>query len=605
MKRRVTLFAVCLAAGISGCGGSGSNPQSATTHPPAASLVVGSTTATVDSSVPTSASSLIIQVLSTADSKPLGWSLSVPTESGFSTPVFAVDKNQNLIMAAMASGGQNTILSAKSTAEVIAILALGTSTVNTGQLIASVDAAPNFPTLVADIQTALQNATSPLASQSVVADLAAVLKDAATNAYQQQSIKPFAVHRESETAAQPLPFQILGGSSSLNTVASVYIDSVSSDGNGVNLKNTLPIAFSASSKDTSGNQIDAGETVPAFDLLSNLLLKLSASPQVTKIAGNGQRFVVTVGTSQTDQANLTKFVTDIILQIISLATDKTLDSAPELESCAAEGAAQIVGAVSKANAAVFAAATTGTEASATLAGSMTAELMSGIVQTAISCAPELSSVAIYQTVATNLATYLVPFLDILQTAFTANDRIGIVAEGIATFYYWNTSVDVNVCLTNGQLATCPSTMSLKVTWTVTPLSQPTGGYWSGTDTLTIANGQFTYTGTLTNQVPGQPCITNRTETGSGTFSTPQPQTPGSPFSFTVSVPITATNTQGSGCANPGTVEAVDSYTAQAVVIQATPMQGGYSLSTNTTYAPQAEYAEAQMTVTASGTITGP
>jgi Chitobiase/beta-hexosaminidase C-terminal domain/Abnormal spindle-like microcephaly-assoc'd, ASPM-SPD-2-Hydin len=140
--------------------------------------------------------------------------------------------------------------------------------------------------------------------------------------------------------------------------------------------------------------------------------------------------------------------------------------------------------------------------------------------------------------------------------------------------------------------------SLSVTWTVTPIPQGDSGYWSGTDTLTIMNGQYTYTGALVNPFGG--CTTNRTETGSGTFTTPQPSTPGSPWSFTVSVPLTWENVQGSGCANPGHVDGSGSYNTPNVVIQATPTQGVYSLSTDTTYPPGADYGNSQTTITASG-----
>jgi hypothetical protein len=245
------------------------------------------------------------------------------------------------MLAAMA-GSQNTQLSAKSTAEALAIISLGITGGTTSQLTAAIDAAPSFPTFVSDIQAALSHGTSPLASQDVVKDMAAVLSDALTNAYQQQSTKPFVVqpHTTSlgtESATSPLPFQILGPSSSFKTLASVYIDNLSSDG-GVNLKNTLPITFFASSTGTSENRIDQGQTLQAFDLASNLLLHLSTSPPVTKIAGNGQKFVVTVDTSKTDQANLTQTATDIILLVISQVIDKTVNRTPSLQGCATDGA---------------------------------------------------------------------------------------------------------------------------------------------------------------------------------------------------------------------------------------------------------------------------
>jgi len=246
------------------------------------------------------------------------------------------------------AGGQTTAMSAKSTAEVFAILAIGTPSIPSSQMTAYVDAAASFPTLVADIQIALQNGTLPLSAQNIQADLATVLGDTISYVYQQQTTKPFVARPESilptETATQPLPFQIIGPFPSLKTVASVYIDSPNGDG-GVNLKNTLPISFSASSRDLTENSIDNGETLPSFDLVSNILVHLTTSPTATKVSGNGQNFVVTLNTAQTDSANVTKLVTDIILQAINLAIDRKITDSVNLQSCAGKGANQIVSAV--------------------------------------------------------------------------------------------------------------------------------------------------------------------------------------------------------------------------------------------------------------------
>jgi len=605
----LTLFLVSVALVLSGCAGSGGGSQSSTTTTSPSSpggLTLSSTTTSLDNTVPSSVTGLISEVLSTADSKPLGSSLSIPSDStGFSTPIFAVDKNQNLMLAAMA-GSQNTSLNAKSTAEVLAILSLGITGGTSSQLTAAIDAAPSFPIFVADIQTALSQGTSPLASQNVVKDIAAVLGDALTNAYQQQSTKPFVVQPRTTSlgtasATSPLPFQILGPFSSFKTLASVYIDSLSSDG-GVNLKNTLPIAFFASSKGSSGNMIDQGQTLQAFDLTSNLLLHLSTSPPATKIAGNGQKFVVTVDTSKTDQANLTQTATDIILLVINQVIDKTVSSAPGLQGCAADGAKKIVSAVSTANASIFAATATGTDVAASLAASMTTDLVSGIVKSAISCAPELAASAVYQTAVSNLTKYLVPYLGALKLAYTVYGLSGPATEFAATFYYWNQSVDVNVCEANGQLSACLSQVSLKVVWTTTPLPQSNSDAWDGTGTLTIADGQYTYAAALMYQYlhskPDPSCLISRKETGSGGFATPKPPTPGSPWSFTVSVPITWDNF----CASSGASIGGGSYNSANIVIQATPASdGSYTLSTNTTY-PLGLYGGSQTTVTATGYI---
>lgn len=607
-------FMSCAACLLEGCGGHpGDNATSTSSSgPTSAQAVTTSTTATsLDTTVPSSAAALVSQVVSVVDAKPLGSAL--PSDgTGFSTPIFAVDQNQNLILAALSSSQTATTqFSAKSTAETLVVTTLGVSDgVTASQLISAIDAAPSFPTLVSDVQTALSQGASPLTSQSVAQDLATVLRDTVTSAYQQLSVKPFEVHPQAalptETAAPPLPFTILGLQGSL--AGSVYITSTNTDGS-LNIMNTFPMAFAVSSKDTSGSPLSNTQTLQAYSLassvLSNLYNKtLSTSPTPANITGNGQKFVITVDATPTEAQNATKAIGDTLQFVLSQAFNMSATKYSGLSACSQTAAQAIMAPVI----ASFTATTTSEDFGKALASALTTQAVTGAIQTIIKCAgttaSDVAASTVIQTAAsTTMKTFVAPWWEVIQMAYTAGSTIyaakGPVTEIAATYYYWNKSVNVNVCEANGQLTSCGLTqLSLNVVWTVTP-TQPIG--WSGTDTLTVTNLNYTYTGLLTIPSPtgsNPGCITTRNESASGQLFSQIPQGPTPPATFTFLVAITNDWTN-SGCGNPDS----GSNGANGLTITATPApDGSYTLSTNTTYTPQEGYGGAQMTVTASGSI---
>ena len=611
-------FMSCAACLLEGCGGRpGDNATSTSSSgSTSAQALTTSTTATsLDSSVPSSAAALISQVVSVVDAKPLGSALALPSDgTGFSTPIFAVDQNQNLILAALSSSQTATTqFSATSTAETLVVTTLGVSDgVTASQLISAIDAAPSFPTLVSDVQTALSQGASPLTSQSVAQDLATVLRDTITGAYQQLSVKPFEVHPQAalptETATPSLPFTILQGS----LAGSVYIASVNAGDGSLNIINTFPIAFAVSSKDTStpANTLSNTQTLQAYSLASSLLTNLfnnktlSTSPTPAKVTGNGQKFVVTVDATPTEAQNATKAIGDTLQFVLSQAFNMSTTKYSGLSACSQTAAQAIMAPVI----ASFTATTTSEDFGKALASALTTQVVTGAIQTIIKCtgttASDVAASTVIQTAAsTTMKAFLAPWWEVIQMAYTAGSTIyaakGPVTEIASTYYYWNKSVDVNVCEANGQLTSCGLTqLSLNVVWTVTP-TQPTG--WSGTDTLTVTNLNFTYTGLLTIPSPtgsNPGCITTRNESASGQLFSQIPQGPTPPATFTFPVAIT-NNWTNSGCGNPDS----GSNGANGLTITATPApDGSYTLSTNTTYTPQEGYGGAQMTVTASGSI---
>lgn len=537
MKRRVapvslpvlTSFAAGIILALTGCGSNGSGAQSTTSTSGSSSttssggLTLASTTTSLDSSVPSSAAALISQVVSAVDAKPLGSSLSIPSDgTGFSTPVFAVDQNGNLLLAALSSSqSATTQFSATSTAETLAVTALGVSGLTTSQLISSVEAAPSFSTFVSDVQTALSQGASPTTSQSVAQDLATVLSQTVTGAYQQSPVKPFAVNPRTvlptETVTPPLPFPILGAPiASLPTVDSVYVASVngipSANVGSLNVINTLPIAFAVSSADTSGNTLSSAQTLPAYTVASSVLSNLysnltqngsvttSTAPTPATIAGNGQDFVVKVDTTPTGVQNLDNAVADALQFALSQAFDLYGTKTPGLSACtqtAAQAIVQLM--ITTLTTTIGSATATPAQLGQAMVTALTPQVITGAIQSVIKCtgssATSIASSAVIQTAITTMKEFLNPYWETIQLAYTWGSTIYAatipITELAATWYYWDTSVNVNVCETNGQLNPCGQNFSI-----TTPIqfssSSSTGGVCSQ-DTVSINLTQFSMT----------------------------------------------------------------------------------------------------------------
>ncbi len=137
--------------------------------------------------------------------------------------------------------------------------------------------------------------------------------------------------------------------------------------------------------------------------------------------------------------------------------------------------------------------------------------------------------------------------------------------------------------------------SLTVVWTVTPI----GGLvnpWSGSETLTITGQNYVFTGQLTN--PNSGCEVQVTESGQGQYIAPVGQNPPVSFSFPPQVAIVANETF---CPSQSRGD-ISNYPGSTfpVTILATPIAGGYSLSTTTAYPPNTYEGNSQVTVTATG-----
>ena len=143
--------------------------------------------------------------------------------------------------------------------------------------------------------------------------------------------------------------------------------------------------------------------------------------------------------------------------------------------------------------------------------------------------------------------------------------------------------------------------SLTVVWTITPLAAYVNTGWTGSETLTITGQNYVFTGQATN--PNAGCTVQDALSGQGSFTIPVGPTPPASFSFNTQVTINGTETF---CPANSASDVSDSGPSCPVTILATPIDGGYSLSTNTVYPPQTCWGNSLVTVTASGNLsTGP
>jgi hypothetical protein len=134
-------------------------------------------TVTIDSAAPSSVIEKITSVVSPFDGQKLGIPIYVPfSAGGGESMVFAVDANNNVLLAALATT-TSIKLSAQTTALALVRLSMGPlpTTASENQLDAAISAADGFPDLVSQISAALASNTPPSASTLVAASMVGVV----------------------------------------------------------------------------------------------------------------------------------------------------------------------------------------------------------------------------------------------------------------------------------------------------------------------------------------------------------------------------------------------------------------------------------------------
>jgi hypothetical protein len=219
----------------------------------------------LDSSVPGAIAAKIAKVVSTAANARLGSALEVPVSpSGGETLVYAVDVNENTVLAATVSSAQVT-LGADSTALALSRVLLGAipGALKPADVDAAIRGTAAFPRLVTLINAALAAGTSPLASVAVFDTLNTVTSQVPSTVLTQLTAvgrrEPDSKAHVASLASSPSASATANAvaerlsswrGSSIQAVFLVAADSVGD----VKLANGMSIAWAASTSDSYGNR---------------------------------------------------------------------------------------------------------------------------------------------------------------------------------------------------------------------------------------------------------------------------------------------------------------------------------------------------------------
>jgi hypothetical protein len=225
-----------------------------------------STVTILDSSMPGAMAAKIAKVVSTAASASLGRSLEVPSiPAGGESVVYAVDVNENIVLAATVAARQVT-LNADSTAVALARVLLGAipAGLNPTDVNAAIRATPAFPRLVSLINAALAAGTAPLSSAAVFdtlntvtsqmppmlqAQLATAGRRAAAS---KERVPPLTSASSAAATVNAVPERLSSWRGS--GIQAVFL--AGADGVGtVKVANGMSIAWAASSTDNYGNRL--------------------------------------------------------------------------------------------------------------------------------------------------------------------------------------------------------------------------------------------------------------------------------------------------------------------------------------------------------------
>ncbi len=378
----------------------------------------------------------------------MGSSLTIPTTStGTNIPIFALDANQDLILAAYADSATTT-LSASSTAVTLVLMALGplpSSGPTFSQVVQNVQSTNGYATLVQSIDAALTAGTPPLQSTLVVQNVVTVASQSSQMLASESASSAVA---RAQTATMPstqvtnqLPFQIVGSSLS-TTQWSVYTTSATSSG-GLNVVNSMPIEWYADSFDQDGTSFyDPGSEV-ILDAPVTFLDGIGTYTTAGSLLGNGAEFSVTLSqTEQTEQANINQDIADTMTALVGLLTQQPPGV---VAPCSDQVSAAIANTLFTANG--LAGAPTGGEAGAIVISNFTAGTLYQAVKTAFGCL-QINPVAAIA----NLSSYVVPyvgwvhaFIGLIEEGNSIADTVGLIEPWYLTLHYWNESISDGVC----------------------------------------------------------------------------------------------------------------------------------------------------------------
>lgn len=298
------LGALAVVLFIASCGGGGSG---ATPAAPA-SISVQGLQPTIDSSVPAAATAAIKNYVTPVDLQAANATIQLPVSSaGGESMVYAVDANNNIILAALTTSASAT-LSANTTALALVRLSLGALPASTSvsQLNSAIEATAAYQALVSAISTALAAGNSPSTQSAVFNAILNVLFQIPTSALPVAAAerRSMAVEANLGTSATVPPYTLYAMPTLLGQSTGSVIITDATDTGGVTLANSTAITWSLSSASTGGTSITCASPGASSSSINpdcsiqinatNLQNNIFSSPSTATVPGNGDAFNLTL-----------------------------------------------------------------------------------------------------------------------------------------------------------------------------------------------------------------------------------------------------------------------------------------------------------------------
>lgn len=335
---------MCCVLTLAACSGGGSDGQAP--QEPANRVSALQAATPIDAGVPQDYVGKIAEIISPIDGGSVGSGIKIPSASGGETMVYAVDANNNILLASMAVSAQ-TPLNADSTALALARIVLGAlpASVKPSDVNAAIRAAQEYPNLVAQVSDAIAHGISPANSDKVFSSLSVLVPQisgavlSASPGARASSVRAMAAPVVQPSVTTPLPYAMLSPFGSAYQGVFVTGASLTKQGN-VNLVNTMSIAWSVASSDTDGNFMcppgqpgtslrpDCPTSLGRMGLVQQLVLGSSLNKLIgpvfadglsTSVVGNGNAFNLTLKQDAVSRATNAIYVATDVTQLVIAA----------------------------------------------------------------------------------------------------------------------------------------------------------------------------------------------------------------------------------------------------------------------------------------------
>jgi hypothetical protein len=493
----------------------------------------------IDSSVPAPARSVITTLVSGAGSAPSSvTSISVPaaTASGQAI-VMATDAANNVYLLGQLAPDGSVTLSAASTAQALALIALEPlpSNVTLSEITSAIANTAEYPNLVSQVSSALAASTPPANSPLVLASLSTIASQVLTafspatpSALRSNAARMVLTNtrqaRPLGAAPPPLPYALV--TSPTNATVIALNDKI---GNGVQLSNVSLIEWDASSVDITGNNI-ATATLPALDVWGSIgSIATTGGVGSTPLAGNGTQFLTVV---QQDTHTQTFNIVNLIATVTDASLDKITALSGQQKTCAGGTITTLVNEklpdlIANHDAAAI---------KAYVAGLFSAKAVSGTIDTIYKCA----GLTVAEEAAASTLSVVVAAV---QLSVTVGTEYGILTQ---QSLWWGQSFQVEICKSNSAIVSCALTIQAPNSFLpVGQQEQLTAENASSQQPLPSSELKWTTTSTLLTLSPsGQ--VTAGTAAGSAVIQAADPYQDSATINLTIGVPLISPQVPSAG-----------------------------------------------------------